>query len=259
MYVPVTANRIVVIKSTLDFTSNAFLSACFILVIYRHYRILGSSVQKSLIRDGLIYWYVWSGGSFFILITSCRDMKFNVTYLFMPGFLVSVCVCPTSLRDCCLSFACWAKVQLFCTRSTVSFKIHIPTCALTCNEYAGYLASYLIIKQLRCGHKIEDDDDDDDQRSSISQLEGGQSDTGRPVFPSLSKLMDESQTRDEKHRFEDGNRSPTLRNPSSSMRWSGSDDHNLVSKMKHMDMNDCNGALSPPPRHAVNTCQVAAE
>ncbi|ORY94930.1 hypothetical protein BCR43DRAFT_417722, partial [Syncephalastrum racemosum] len=34
-------NRIVLIKSSLDFTSNAFLSACFILVIYRHYRILG--------------------------------------------------------------------------------------------------------------------------------------------------------------------------------------------------------------------------
>ncbi|ORX61995.1 hypothetical protein DM01DRAFT_1070123 [Hesseltinella vesiculosa] len=46
---------IVAVKAGLDFASNAFLSACFILVIYRHYRVLGSSIQRTLIREGLIY------------------------------------------------------------------------------------------------------------------------------------------------------------------------------------------------------------
>lgn len=50
------ATYIVIAKAIIDCTSNTFLSACFILVIYRHYRILGSSIQKTLITEGLIYW-----------------------------------------------------------------------------------------------------------------------------------------------------------------------------------------------------------
>ncbi|KAG2207187.1 hypothetical protein INT47_012240 [Mucor saturninus] len=46
---------IVVTKAAIDCTANTFLSGCFILVIYRHYRILGSSIQKTLIKEGLIY------------------------------------------------------------------------------------------------------------------------------------------------------------------------------------------------------------
>ncbi|CAO3685041.1 unnamed protein product [Rhizopus stolonifer] len=46
---------IVVVKAAIDFTSNIFLSGCFILVIYRHYRILGNSIQKALLTEGLIY------------------------------------------------------------------------------------------------------------------------------------------------------------------------------------------------------------
>ncbi|KAI9316501.1 hypothetical protein BX666DRAFT_249201 [Dichotomocladium elegans] len=47
---------IVIIKAVIDCSSNTFLSWCFILVIYRHYRVLGSSVHKTLIKEGLIYW-----------------------------------------------------------------------------------------------------------------------------------------------------------------------------------------------------------
>ncbi|KAI8378841.1 hypothetical protein EDC96DRAFT_604502 [Choanephora cucurbitarum] len=46
---------IVVVKAVIDCSSNAFLSACFILVIYKHYRVLGSSIQKTLLTEGLIY------------------------------------------------------------------------------------------------------------------------------------------------------------------------------------------------------------
>ncbi|KAG1145785.1 hypothetical protein G6F37_005990 [Rhizopus arrhizus] len=46
---------IVIVKAAIDFTSNIFLSSCFVLVIYRHYRILGNSIQKMLLKDGLIY------------------------------------------------------------------------------------------------------------------------------------------------------------------------------------------------------------
>ncbi|CAO3643795.1 unnamed protein product [Cunninghamella echinulata] len=49
---------IVIVKAVLDFFSNTFLSGCFLLVIYRHYCVLGSSIQKTLIKEGLIYWYV---------------------------------------------------------------------------------------------------------------------------------------------------------------------------------------------------------
>ncbi|KAL9555085.1 hypothetical protein MBANPS3_002508 [Mucor bainieri] len=46
---------IVIAKAAIDCASNTFLSGCFVLVIYRHYRILGCSVQKTLIAEGLIY------------------------------------------------------------------------------------------------------------------------------------------------------------------------------------------------------------
>ncbi|CAO3643008.1 unnamed protein product [Mucor hiemalis] len=46
---------IVITKAAIDCSANTFLSGCFLLVIYRHYRILGSSIQKTLITEGLIY------------------------------------------------------------------------------------------------------------------------------------------------------------------------------------------------------------
>ncbi|ORE08263.1 hypothetical protein BCV72DRAFT_203902 [Rhizopus microsporus var. microsporus] len=46
---------IVIIKAAIDFTSNVFLSACFILVIYRHYRLFGNSIQRTLLKEGLLY------------------------------------------------------------------------------------------------------------------------------------------------------------------------------------------------------------
>ncbi|KAH8548695.1 hypothetical protein BGW37DRAFT_505957 [Umbelopsis sp. PMI_123] len=46
---------IVAVKAALDFTSNLFLSLCFLRVIYRHYQVLGSSLQKALLKDGIIY------------------------------------------------------------------------------------------------------------------------------------------------------------------------------------------------------------
>ncbi|KAI8877327.1 hypothetical protein K501DRAFT_158271, partial [Backusella circina FSU 941] len=52
--------RIVVAKATIDATSNVFLSWCFILVIYRHYRILGSNTP-------VIYTIDWYLASFLII------------------------------------------------------------------------------------------------------------------------------------------------------------------------------------------------
>ncbi|CAO3587464.1 unnamed protein product [Absidia cylindrospora] len=46
---------IVLVKAILDFSSNAFLSACFLFVIYRHYRERGTSIHRTLIKEGLIY------------------------------------------------------------------------------------------------------------------------------------------------------------------------------------------------------------
>ncbi|CAO3659878.1 unnamed protein product [Umbelopsis ramanniana] len=46
---------IVALKAVLDFSSNLFLSLCFLRVIYRHYQILGSSLQKALLKDGVVY------------------------------------------------------------------------------------------------------------------------------------------------------------------------------------------------------------
>ncbi|KAG2177300.1 hypothetical protein INT43_007957 [Umbelopsis isabellina] len=46
---------IVALKAVMDFSSNLFLSLCFLKVVYRHYTILGSSLQKALLKDGLIY------------------------------------------------------------------------------------------------------------------------------------------------------------------------------------------------------------
>ncbi|CEG69383.1 hypothetical protein RMATCC62417_05469 [Rhizopus microsporus] len=46
---------IVITKAAIDFTSNVFLSACFILVIYRHYRLFGNSIQRTLLKEGLLY------------------------------------------------------------------------------------------------------------------------------------------------------------------------------------------------------------
>ncbi|KAI8086127.1 uncharacterized protein BX664DRAFT_239910, partial [Halteromyces radiatus] len=51
---------IVIIKATLDFCSNTFLSACFLLVIYRHYRLLGSILGGSTPVIYTIDWYVAS-------------------------------------------------------------------------------------------------------------------------------------------------------------------------------------------------------
>ncbi|KAI8140657.1 hypothetical protein BJV82DRAFT_562141 [Fennellomyces sp. T-0311] len=50
---------IVIIKTALDFTSNIFLSWCFILVIYRHYRVLGVLGGSSPILY-TIDWYLAS-------------------------------------------------------------------------------------------------------------------------------------------------------------------------------------------------------
>ncbi|KAI8066609.1 hypothetical protein BC940DRAFT_274692 [Gongronella butleri] len=47
---------IVIVKAALNFSSNAFLSACFLLVIYRHYRILGGSTPVFYTID----WYIAS-------------------------------------------------------------------------------------------------------------------------------------------------------------------------------------------------------
>ncbi|KAI7851250.1 hypothetical protein BDC45DRAFT_445733 [Circinella umbellata] len=51
---------IVIIKAALDFTSNGFLSGCFILVIYRHYRVLGGS-------SPILYTIDWYLASYLII------------------------------------------------------------------------------------------------------------------------------------------------------------------------------------------------
>ncbi|KAI9472057.1 MAG: hypothetical protein EXX96DRAFT_509950 [Benjaminiella poitrasii] len=55
---------IVVAKTIIDCTSNTFLSGCFILVIYRHYRILGSVFDGS---SPIIYTIDWYLASYLII------------------------------------------------------------------------------------------------------------------------------------------------------------------------------------------------
>ncbi|KAI7881116.1 hypothetical protein K492DRAFT_161910 [Lichtheimia hyalospora FSU 10163] len=42
-------------KLGLDIASNAFLSVAFLMVIYRHYRLFGNSLHKSLMASGIIF------------------------------------------------------------------------------------------------------------------------------------------------------------------------------------------------------------
>ncbi|KAI8091097.1 uncharacterized protein B0P05DRAFT_485605, partial [Gilbertella persicaria] len=60
---------IVIIKASIDCTSNAFLSACFILVIYRHYRTLGILLTKNVLGGNtpIIYTIDWYLASFLII------------------------------------------------------------------------------------------------------------------------------------------------------------------------------------------------
>ena len=46
-------------KLGLDIASNAFLSVAFLMVIYRHYRLFGNSLHKSLMASGIIFSYVF--------------------------------------------------------------------------------------------------------------------------------------------------------------------------------------------------------
>ncbi|KAI7898941.1 uncharacterized protein BX663DRAFT_461158 [Cokeromyces recurvatus] len=113
--------EIVIAKTVIDCTSNTFLSGCFILVIYRHYRILGSGIQKTLIREGLIY-------CFGVCLSNI-----------LTGILV-------------------AK-QVFGGNSPIIYTID------------WYLASYLIIKQLKykkIASSDENDEEDDDDEDSIT-------------------------------------------------------------------------------------------
>ncbi|KAL0135068.1 hypothetical protein V8B55DRAFT_1571292 [Mucor lusitanicus] len=116
---------IVIAKAAIDCTSNTFLSGCFVLVIYRHYRILGSSIQKTLITEGLIY---------------C----FGVC---LSNILTGILMAKTVLGG----------------STPILYTID------------WYLASYLIIKQLRSRHKHaglkeeeDDDEEEDDSSSSIA-------------------------------------------------------------------------------------------
>ncbi|GAN07266.1 hypothetical protein MAM1_0154c06762 [Mucor ambiguus] len=115
---------IVIAKAAIDCTSNTFLSGCFVLVIYRHYRILGSSIQKTLITEGLIY---------------C----FGVC---LSNILTGILMAKTVLGG----------------STPILYTID------------WYLASYLIIKQLRSRHKHtefkedEDEEEEDDNSSSIN-------------------------------------------------------------------------------------------
>ncbi|KAI9261075.1 hypothetical protein BY458DRAFT_478248 [Sporodiniella umbellata] len=61
----------VVIKAAIDFVSNIFLSACFILVIYRHYRILGNILSGSSPVIYTIDWYLAS----YLIIRQLRHSK----------------------------------------------------------------------------------------------------------------------------------------------------------------------------------------
>ncbi|KAI8366811.1 uncharacterized protein BYT42DRAFT_587940 [Radiomyces spectabilis] len=108
--------NIVIIKAALDFSSNIFLSFCFLLVIYRHYRILGTSVQKTLIKEGLIYC--------FGVCTS------NV----LTGILLTLKVLGGS--------------------TPVLYTID------------WYLASYLIIKQIKFGREGEEENEEEDESQS---------------------------------------------------------------------------------------------
>lgn len=42
-------------KLGLDISSNVFLSIAFLMVIYRHYRIFGNSLHKTLLSGGIIF------------------------------------------------------------------------------------------------------------------------------------------------------------------------------------------------------------
>jgi hypothetical protein len=42
-------------KLGLDIASNVFLSFAFLMVIYRHYRVFGNSLHKSLLSSGIIF------------------------------------------------------------------------------------------------------------------------------------------------------------------------------------------------------------
>ncbi|OBZ91499.1 hypothetical protein A0J61_00469 [Choanephora cucurbitarum] len=110
---------IVVVKAVIDCSSNAFLSACFILVIYKHYRVLGSSIQKTLLTEGLIYCF---GVCFSNIVT---------------GILLALAVLGGD--------------------SPILYTID------------WYLASYLIIKQLRQrDHKPDSDEEEEEEEEEIS-------------------------------------------------------------------------------------------
>ncbi|EIE83127.1 hypothetical protein RO3G_07832 [Rhizopus delemar RA 99-880] len=57
---------IVIVKAAIDFTSNIFLSSCFVLVIYRHYRLLGGNTP-------IIYTVDWYLASYLII----RQLRHN--------------------------------------------------------------------------------------------------------------------------------------------------------------------------------------
>ncbi|KAI8643007.1 hypothetical protein BD408DRAFT_365739 [Parasitella parasitica] len=62
-------------KLSLDIASNAFLTIAFVLVIYRHYRVFGNSLQKSLISSGVIFSVgVIAANIFTAILISCRAM-----------------------------------------------------------------------------------------------------------------------------------------------------------------------------------------
>ncbi|CEP19751.1 hypothetical protein [Parasitella parasitica] len=62
-------------KLSLDIASNAFLTIAFVMVIYRHYRVFGNSLQKSLISSGVIFSVgVIAANILTAILISCRAM-----------------------------------------------------------------------------------------------------------------------------------------------------------------------------------------
>ncbi|KAL9546019.1 hypothetical protein PS6_007889 [Mucor atramentarius] len=62
-------------KLGLDIASNVFLSFAFLMVIYRHYRIFGNSLHKSLLSSGLIFSVgVIASNIVTAILISCRAM-----------------------------------------------------------------------------------------------------------------------------------------------------------------------------------------
>ncbi|CAO3612411.1 unnamed protein product [Cunninghamella blakesleeana] len=158
---------IVVVKAVLDFFSNIFLSACFLLVIYRHYRVLGSGIQRTLIKEGLIYCF-------------------------------GVCISNIATGICMFYRVLGGSTPVLYTID-------------------WYLASYLIIKQLKYGRNTDDEDEEniefDEEDMRITQFSNQDLELSSI---NINNNQRDIPYNDEKYMYSPTTTSPTITTPTSS-------------------------------------------